>query len=92
MIVHIFNSALNREARDALLLRHALDDIGEGAQRKEARHELLMARLVRAHWDRGHMSRVKAEYRARFKVSLEDDIREMTRGDFCAFCMGLCET
>lgn len=77
---------LNKPVRDALLLHQAL------AETSKDRAELLMSRLIRYHWDRKHMEKVKLEYRNRYKTMLEDDIKQaFTRSDFGEFCIALCE-
>ncbi|KAK4994025.1 hypothetical protein LTR28_001034, partial [Elasticomyces elasticus] len=57
VIAHILNGVINRPARDALLLRHAIDDIVSHNKDDELRYELLISRLVRLHWDRAHLLR-----------------------------------
>ncbi|KAF2453102.1 hypothetical protein BDY21DRAFT_311131 [Lineolata rhizophorae] len=108
VIAHILNGVINRPARDALLMRHALSDLlddppsnprsssvavrpSSSRQDRRQRHELLISRLVRLHWDRPHWARVKAEYRDRYGAHVEDDIEDATRGDFREFCLSLCE-
>lgn len=85
MIVHILNGVINRPARDALLLRHAIDDIGSHNRDEGLRYELLISRLIRVHWDHGHVSRVKREYLEKYGKELEHDIEDATRGDFREF-------
>ncbi|CAF9919412.1 MAG: hypothetical protein GOMPHAMPRED_001798 [Gomphillus americanus] len=85
-LAHILNGVLNKPVRDALLLHQAL------AETSKDRAELLMSRLIRYHWDRKHMEKVKLEYRNRYKTMLEDDIKQaFTRSDFGEFCIALCE-
>ncbi|GAB7356037.1 hypothetical protein MBLNU459_g6653t2 [Dothideomycetes sp. NU459] len=85
---HILNGVINKPARDAILLRHAIDDIS--AHKDELRYELLISRLVRYHWDRsGHLERVKTEYYDKYHKELEDDIEDATRGDFREFMLEL---
>ncbi|KAF1983775.1 Annexin [Aulographum hederae CBS 113979] len=119
VIAHILNGVINRPARDALLLHHALTDLappaeptprssgaslglgavgGSGSGSSGTKHdrkdraELLISRLVRLHWDRGHMMRVKEEYREKYRHYLEEDIEDYVRaGDFQDFCLNLCE-
>ncbi|KAF2146292.1 uncharacterized protein K452DRAFT_219871 [Aplosporella prunicola CBS 121167] len=122
---HILNGVINRPARDAMLLHHALLDIMEthnngssgatprssslfsssaaapplsattappvSSAERQHRHELLISRLVRLHWDRSHMRRVRVAYREKYGALLEEDVEDATRGDFRAFCLGLVE-
>ena len=72
-----------------MLLRHAVNDITN--KDVDLRYELLMSRLVRLHWDKVHLSRVKEEYKSKFRTSLERDVKDALRGDFQRFCLRLCE-
>ena len=92
MIAHILNGVINKPARDALLVQHAIKDIAAKNKDDELRYELLISRLVRLHWDKTHLAKVKKEYYERYKKQLEDDIEESTRGDFTDFMMELCQT
>ncbi|KAI9819245.1 MAG: hypothetical protein M1827_007401 [Pycnora praestabilis] len=79
LLAHILNGILNRPVRDALLLHQALSE-----QSKE-RADLLISRLVRLHWERAHMERVKVEYQKRYGRALEEELEEGTKGDFGEF-------
>jgi len=59
---------------------------------RQQRFELLISRLVRLHWDRLHLIRVKAEYEDKYGSVVEEDLEEATKGDFREFCMQLCQT
>ena len=100
MIAHVLNGVINRPARDAMLLRHALEDLQDAPRtsstrqerhEKQDRYELLISRLVRLHWDRLHMARVKSHYRQQYRCSLDNDIEDATKGDFREFCLQLCK-
>ena len=85
-MAHILNGIINKPVRDALLLHHALS-----ASRKDLlRRELLISRLVRVHWDRRHLARVKAEYEDRYGVSLQAAVLDATKGPLSEFLAGLC--
>jgi hypothetical protein len=109
VIAHILNGVINRPARDAMLLHHALMDLIEPASsngrssrentsskhdkhERQQRYELLISRLVRLHWDRMHMARVKAEYEDKYGRMVEEDVEEATKSDFREFCLSLCQT
>ena len=83
---------INRPARDALLLRHAIEDISAKNRAVELRYELLMSRLIRLHWDRLHLTKVKSEYRKKYGVEVKTDVKEATKAEFGEFCVRLCET
>jgi len=110
VIAHVLNGVINRPARDAMLLNHALTDLSSPASEssenprtsaasvssrheKKDRVELLISRLVRLHWDRQHMARVKQDYRELYRSYLEDDIEHFVKGsDFREFCIRVCES
>jgi len=92
VIAHILNGVINKPARDALLLRHAIDDVAEKNKDEELRYELLISRLVRLHWDKVHLIRVKREYEVKYKATLEEDLEEAAKGDFVDFMAQLCQT
>ncbi len=82
---------INKPARDALLLRHAIKDIAEKNRDDELRYELLISRLVRLHWDKAHLAKVKREYFERSNKHLEEDIDDATTSeDFSNFMWQLC--
>jgi len=96
MIAHVLNGVINKPARDALLIGHALREfssketaISSSDAVNEPRYELLISRLVRLHWDWAHTLRVKESYYARYQRSMEEDIKNATEGDFSAFCLSL---
>ncbi|KAH7126573.1 hypothetical protein B0J11DRAFT_280951 [Dendryphion nanum] len=102
VVAHILNGVINRPARDAMLLHHALMDLIEPAPEKtgksstsakherQQRYELLISRLVRLHWERSHLVRVTQEYEDKYGRVVEEDIEEATKGDFREFCLALC--
>ena len=86
------NGVINKPARDALLLQHAIKDIANKNQEDELRYELLISRLVRMHWDKAHLAKVKADYYHKNKKHLEEDIEDATRGECADFMWELCKT
>jgi len=85
------NGVINKPTRDAMLLQHAIQDIAEKNRNDELRYELLISRLVRLHWDKMHLMRVKRAYADKYKRELQADIEEATKGDFREFMCELCE-
>ena len=76
---------------DALLfqLQHATDKYMHAAQLLEdamagmgTKDHLLVARVIRFHWDRNMMANVKAAYQQRFRRSLGSRIKGETSGDY----------
>ncbi|KAK6008559.1 hypothetical protein QM012_000462 [Aureobasidium pullulans] len=90
VICHILNGAINRPARDALLLHHALSDITSHNKTEELRYELLISRLLRIHWDHIHFTRVKREFAEKYHKELERAVEEATKGDFREFVYEVC--
>jgi hypothetical protein len=106
VIAHILNGVINRPARDALLLHHAIVDVGDrgdsgargghsndsGHAKDELRYELLISRLVRLHWDRSLLVKVKRAYSDKYGRPLEEDLEDATRGDLREFVWELART
>lgn len=68
-------TGVDKAMRDAQLLEDAMAGAG-------TKDELLVSRVVRAHWDRAHMQNVKGAYRHRFHKDLGARIRGETSGDY----------
>ena len=92
MIAHILNGVINKPARDALLIQHAIKDIAAKNQDDDLRYELLISRLVRLHWDKMHLVRVKRTYVEKYGRELQQDVEDATKGDFREFMCELAET
>lgn len=90
VIAHILNGVINKPARDALLLRHAIKDVQDRSS-DELRYELLISRLVRLHWDKVHLRRVKDGYEQKYGTELKGDIDKATSGPFADYCYNLCK-
>lgn len=76
---------------DALLfqLRHATDKYMHAAKLLEdamagmgTKDHLLVARVVRFHWDRNEMQQIKAAYQQKYRQSLSRRIKGETSGDY----------
>ena len=73
--------------------RASRESVGKDKADRKDRYELLISRLVRFHWDRVHLVRVKEDYVEKYRHSLEEDIEYYVKGDnFKEFCLGLCDT
>ena len=72
--------------------RASSSKVASSKHERQQRHELLISRLVRLHWDRMHLVRVKTEYEEKYGRVVEEDIEEATKGDFREFCIALCQT
>ncbi|KAI7475159.1 Annexin [Hortaea werneckii] len=91
VIAHILNGVINKPVRDAMLLQHAIQDILDKNKEDELRYELLISRLVRLHWDKAHLVRVKRAYKEKQGRELQEDLEDATKGDFREFMCELAE-
>lgn len=80
-----------------LMVRRAVDRVKTDAEDLEAsmkgmgtKDELLVTRLVRAHWNREHMRQVNVAYKRFYNKSLVDRVKGETSGDYKALMMALC--
>lgn len=104
MIAHILNGVINKPARDAMLLHHALMDLikpsdaapskdsksaSSSKHERQQRHELLISRVVRLHWDRLHLMRVKREYEDKYGREVEEDVEDAIKSDYRDFALQL---
>ncbi|KAJ6788323.1 hypothetical protein PWT90_09535 [Aphanocladium album] len=87
----VVKSEFSGHMKDALLfqLRHAVDKYMHAAQLFEdamagmgTKDELLVARVVRYHWDRNVLANIKGAYQQRFRRSLASRIKGETSGDY----------
>ncbi|GAO15501.1 uncharacterized protein UV8b_03017 [Ustilaginoidea virens] len=87
----VIKSEFSGHMRDALLfqLRHAVDKYMHAAELLEesmagmgTKDHLLVARVVRFHWDHTMLSNVKAAYQQRYRKSLANRIKGETSGDY----------
>ncbi|KAH6845817.1 hypothetical protein B0I37DRAFT_344991 [Chaetomium sp. MPI-CAGE-AT-0009] len=88
VLAHILNGIINKPARDATLLHHALTAF----KGDDSRRVLLISRLIRLHWDSAHMETVKETYRGIYGKDLQEAVRDATTGELGAFCETLCIT
>ncbi|WEW57100.1 hypothetical protein PRK78_002560 [Emydomyces testavorans] len=75
VLVQILRGARDPVDRDARLLEESMAGIG-------TKNDLLIYRIVRIHWNREHMERVKMAYRHRYGKELRGRVAGETRGDF----------
>jgi len=74
-LLHQLRTGTDKAMRDALLLEDSMAGVG-------TKDYLLTNRVVRCHWDRNHMMRVKWAYRHWFGNDLGHRIRGETSGDY----------
>lgn len=94
---HSIESKFSGHMRDALLLcvgravdraktdAYGLEDTMKGLGTKD---NLLVNRLVRIHWDKGHTDQVKKAYKHFFKRDLIERVRGETSGDYRSALVG----
>jgi annexin A7/11 len=71
----ILNRALDRAMTDAVQMEETMKGIG-------TKDNLLMNRVVRVHWDKGHLDQVRKAYMHRYKRDLIARVKGETKGDF----------
>ncbi|KAK6353328.1 hypothetical protein TWF696_005298 [Orbilia brochopaga] len=81
-LLHVLNGVLNKPARDARLLEESMKGVG-------TRDDLLVARLVRIHWDPDHMAAVKEAYKAKYNMSLKERILNECSGSYQEFLINM---
>lgn len=74
-LVQMVRAALDRAMCDAVALEDSMEGLG-------TKDELLVTRVVRAHWDREHMKQVRKAYQARYGKSLVERIKGETKGSY----------
>lgn len=74
LMLHVAR-AENKALSDAEQLEDAMAGFG-------TKDELLVQRVVRAHWNRQHMAAVRNEYQRKYKKDLVSRIKGETRGDY----------
>ncbi|KAK6496434.1 hypothetical protein TWF481_002452 [Arthrobotrys musiformis] len=81
-LLHVLNGVLNKPARDARLLEESMKGVG-------TRDDLLVARLVRIHWDAEHLTAVKEAYKTKYGMSLKERIKGECSGSYQEFLLNL---
>jgi annexin A7/11 len=71
----VLNRALDRAMTDAVQLEETMKGIG-------TKDSLLANRVVRVHWDKGHLDQVRKAYMHRYKRDLIARVKGETKGNF----------
>lgn len=74
-LVRMIQCGTDRAMKDAVALEACMKGPG-------TKDEMLVSRVVRIHWDRGHMGQVRGAYQARYKRDLVGRIKGETSGDY----------
>lgn len=82
--LHIVRGALDSAGLDARLLYKCMKGLG-------TRDSLLIARVVKLHWQRARIGEVKAAYRRRYDKNLVDVVEKETSGDYEKLLVALLE-
>lgn len=83
-LLHMLRTALDPAMRDADLLEECMKGMG-------TKDEKLVTRIVRAHWNRGHLEQVKGAYRHKYKTELVARVRGETSGDYQRLMVAMLE-
>ncbi|KAL4902968.1 hypothetical protein BDW74DRAFT_157201 [Aspergillus multicolor] len=83
-LLHMLRTALDPAMRDAVLLEECMKGIG-------TKDERLVVRAVRVHWDRQHLSNVKAAYQHKYKQDLVKRVKGETSGDYQRLLVAMLE-
>jgi annexin A7/11 len=82
-LVLMVSRAIDRVKSDA----DGLENVMKGMGTKD---QLLIHRLVQAHWNREHFRQVKVAYQRFHKHNLADRVRGETSGDYGKLMVALC--
>jgi annexin A7/11 len=74
-LIRMVRSGTDRFMRDAVGLEECMKGPG-------TKDQMLVNRVVRAHWDRAHMAQVRGAYRAKYGRDLVSRIKGETSGDY----------
>ena len=74
-LVQMVRCGTDRAMRDAVNIEHAMAGMG-------TKDEMLVARIVKLHWNPAHLQQVKGAYKARYKQDLIGRVRGETSGDY----------
>lgn len=77
------NQGMDKYMHQASLLRDAMAGMG-------TKDNLLVARVVRAHWDKGNMANVRGAFNQRYRSDLVKDIKSETSGDYERLMIACC--
>lgn len=83
-LVQMVRAAVDPAMRDALRLEECMAGPG-------TKDEMLVARVVGMHWDRGRMGQVRGAYKARFGRELVARVRGETSGDYQRLLVAMVE-
>lgn len=81
-LVHILRGARDPADRDARILEESMAGMGTN-------NDLLIDTIVRVHWDRAHMERVKVAYRTFYGKELRGRVAGETKGDYEKALLGI---
>ncbi|KAF1995953.1 Annexin [Amniculicola lignicola CBS 123094] len=83
-LVLLLARAQNRAVSDADQLENTMAGVG-------TKDDLLVQRVIRAHWNRQHMQQVRAEFQKRYRKDLIKRIEGETRGDYEKLMVACCQ-
>jgi hypothetical protein len=71
-----------------MLIHHGLVACGGN----NTRPDLIISRLVRYHWDRSYMTKVKKTFEEIYGSDLTEAVHNYIKGEWGRFCKRLCDT
>lgn len=74
-LVQMVRCGTDRAMRDAINLEAAMAGVG-------TKDDLLVIRVVKAHWNRAHLEQVKGAYKVRYRQDLIHRVKGETSGDY----------
>lgn len=74
-LLYIIEGAIDKATRDAKLLEETMKGLLTDSN-------LLTSRLIRMHWDKGHLMSVKRAYQSLYQKDLTTRVKKATSGDF----------
>ena len=83
-LIQIVRKGCDPAMRDAMLLEDSMKGFG-------TKDELLVSRVVRCHWDKGHLGQVKGAYRMKYGKELSARIKGETSGDYQRMLVAMIE-
>ena len=75
VLVQMVRCGTDRAMRDAINMEQAMAGMG-------TKDELLVTRVVKAHWDPAHLQQVKGAYKVKYRQDLIARVRGETSGDY----------
>ncbi|KAL4926019.1 annexin [Aspergillus undulatus] len=83
-LLHMIRGAIDPASRDAVALEECMKGMG-------TKDEKLVIRVVRAHWNRQHLDKIKRVYQTKYKTDLVKRVKGETSGDYQRLLVAMLE-